>query len=120
MLTKFFNYLPLILGNADLKKLVENYAIKNLSELEKQLGQLAAVHTEIANCLETWKKEQVDGMERQAILSELKQIALNDKNSFKKSKYIRDSVMALGFESVHKVPTKELQRILNEVSQLKN
>lgn len=115
LLTNFFNYLPLILGNADLKKLVENYAVQDLQELEKQLGQLAAVHTEIANCLENWKKEQGDGMERQAILSELKKIALNDKNPFKKSKYIRDSVMALGFESVHKVPTEELLKILNEV-----
>lgn len=120
LLTKFFNYLPLILGNADLQKLVENYAVKDLQGLEKQLGQLSTVHKEIADCLEDWKKQQGAEMERQAVLSTLKQIALADKPPFKKSKYVRDSVNALGFESVHKVPTKELQRILNEVSQLKN
>lgn len=112
---QFFKFLPLILSNVNLKSVVEKYAAKDLKELEKQLGQLAAVHTEIENCLENWKKQQGAEMERQAVLSELKQIGLNDKEPFKKSKYVRDSIAELGFESVHKVPTKELLRILNEV-----
>ena len=114
-LEEFFKFLPLILTKVNLKSVVEKYAAKDLKELEKQLGQLEAVHTEIKNCLENWKNQQGAEMERQAVLSELKQIGLNDKEPFKKSKYIRDSVAALGFESVHKVPTKELLKILNEV-----
>ena len=119
-LEEFFKFLPLILTNVNLKSVVENYAAKDLKELEKQLGQVAAVHTEIENCLENWKKQQGAEMERQAVLSELKQIGLNNKEPFKKSKYIRDSITELGFESVHKVPTEELLRILNEVSHFKN
>jgi hypothetical protein len=114
-LEQLFKVLPLILSRVNLKSEVENYAAKDLKGLEEQLGQLAAVHTEIENCLENWKNNQGVEIERQAIIKELKQIALNDKEPFKKSKYIRDSVSALGFESVHKVPTKELLRILNEV-----
>ena len=114
-LEQLFKVLPLILSRVNLKSEVENYAAKDLKGLEEQLGQLAAVHTEIENCLENWKNNQGVEIERQAIIKELKQIALNDKEPFKKSKYIRDSVSVLGFESVHKVPTKELLRILNEV-----
>lgn len=114
-LEQLFKVLPLILSRVNLKSEVENYAAKDLKGLEEQLCQLAAVHTEIENCLENWKNNQGVEIERQAIIKELKQIALKDKEPFKKSKYIRDSVSALGFESVHKVPTKELLRILNEV-----
>lgn len=114
-LEQLFKVLPLILSKVNLKSEVENYAAKDLKGLEEQLCQLAAVYTEIENCLENWKNNQGAEIERQAIIKELKQIALNDKEPFKKSKYIRDSVSALGFESVHKVPTKELLRILNEV-----
>lgn len=114
-LEQLFKVLPLILSRLNLKSEVENYAAKDLKGLEEQLCQLAAVHTEIENCLENWKNNQGVEIERQAIIKELKQIALNDKDPFKKSKYIRDSVSVLGFESVHKVPTKELLKILNEV-----
>lgn len=119
-LEKFFKYLPLLLNNVNLQKVVEICAEKDLKELEKQLGQLSAVHTELKNCLAVWKKQPPENMSRKAIISVLQQIALADNPPFKKSKFIRDSVEALGCKSVHNVPTKELNRILNEVSKLKN
>ena len=119
-LEKFFKYLPLLLNNVNLQKVVEICAEKDLKELEKQLGQLAAVNTELANCLKIWKSRQPENMSRKAIVAALQQISIADNLPFEKSKFIRDAVEALGCKSVHNVPTKELHRILDEVSKLKN
>ena len=114
-LEKFFKYLPLLLNNVNLQKVVEICAEKDLKELEKQLGQLAAVNTELANCLKIWKSRQPENMSRKAIVATLQQISLADNPPFKKSKFIRDAVEALGCKSMHSVSTAELLRIFQEV-----
>ena len=115
LLTKFFNYLPLILSNGNLQKIVENYAANDLQDLEKQLGQLAAVNAELANCVKIWKSRQPENMSRKAIVAALQQISLADNPPFEKSKFIRDAVEALGCKSMHNVSTAELLRIFQEV-----
>ena len=117
-LEKFLTLMNLLKNNKNLRKVVEIYAAKDLKEFEKQLGQLSAFNSELKNCLEVWKKQQDKNMSRKAIIAALKQIALSDKEPFEKSKYIRDSVEALGFESVHNTPTKELLKIFETVKTL--
>ena len=58
---------------------------------------------------------QPDNSREEALMSEyvaaLQQIAVAEEPPFEKSKFIRDSVEALGFKSVHNTPTKELLKI---------
>ena len=117
-LEKFLTLMTLLKNNNNLRKVVEIYAEKNTQEFEKQLGQLSAFNSELKNCLAVWKKQQDKNMSRKAIIAALEQIALADKLPFEKSKFIRDSVEALGFKSVHNTPTKELLRIFKEVKTL--
>lgn len=114
-LEKFLTLMNLLKNNKNLRKVVEIYAAKDVKEFEKQLGQLSAFNSELKNCLTVLKKQQDKNMSRKAIIAALKQIALADAPPFDKSKFIRDSVEALGFESVHNTPTKELLKIFEKV-----
>lgn len=115
MLTQFLKCLPTLLNEVNLQKAVEICASEDLKGFEKQLSQLGAVNSELKNCLSVWKKQQDKNMSRKAIIAALQQIAVAEEPPFEKSKFIRDSVEALGFKSVHNAPTKELLKILEKV-----
>lgn len=115
MLTQFLKCLPTLLNEVNLQKAVEICAFEDLKGFEKQLSQLGAVNSELKNCLSVWKKQQDKNMSRKAIIAALQQIAVAEEPPFEKSKFIRDSVEALGFKSVHNAPTKELLKILEKV-----
>lgn len=115
MLTQFLKCLPTLLNEVNLQKAVEICASADLKGFEKQLSQLGAVNSELKNCLLVWKKQQDKNMSRKAIIAVLQQIAVAEEPPFEKSKFIRDSVEALGFKSVHNAPTKELLKILEKV-----
>lgn len=115
MLTQFFKCLPTLLNEVNLQKAVEICASEDLKGFENQLSQLGAVNSELKNCLSVWKKQQDKNMSRKAIIAALQQIAVAEEPPFEKSKFIRDSVEALGFKSVHNAPTKELLKILEKV-----
>lgn len=115
ILTQFFKCLPTLLNEVNLQKAVEICASEDLKGFENQLSQLGAVNSELKNCLSVWKKQQDKNMSRKAIIAALQQIAVAEEPPFEKSKFIRDSVEALGFKSVHNAPTKELLKILEKV-----
>ena len=115
MLTQFLKCLPTLLNEVNLQKAVEICASEDLKGFENQLSQLGAVNSELKNCLAVWKKQQDKNMSRKAIIAVLQQIAVAEEPPFEKSKFIRDSVEALGFKSVHNAPTKELLKILEKV-----
>lgn len=118
MLTQFLKCLPTLLNEMNLQKAVEICAAADLKGFENQLSQLGAVNSVLKNCLAVWKKQQDKNMSRKAIVAALQQIAVAEEPPFEKSKFIRDSVDALGFKSVHNTPTKELLKILEKVKTL--
>lgn len=61
------------------------------------------------------KPPEDEESERAAIISELKQIALNDDEKFTKSKQIRKLIEELGADTVNQLKTPELCKILNTV-----
>ena len=147
-LMQFLKLLPLLLNKADLLEIISNCAPQDLKNLERfviQLeivhlelkNQLAAVHTKVRNCLENLKRNRASEelraqvknclenlkskraeMTREEVIAALQKVALADEPPFKKSKFIRDAVQALGFKSVQRVPTEELVKILQQVTTL--
>ena len=57
-------------------------------------------------------KKEIEETDRHAILSALYQIALNDDENFTRTEYIHSMIADIGFEVVHKVPTKDLYHVL--------
>ena len=115
-LNQMFAIIPTLLNADNLQNVVSDAADNDLQSFELHLAQLAKLHSQLQKYLAAWQDDLIykRPIDRVAIISELKQIMLQDSSTRTSSK-IEDLISSLGYKKLLDIPDDLLPDLLKKV-----